>query len=187
MGNYMTIETTALHGCTCFSLQSTADIQNGAIVGKGDLVTGEKSVYTALDDYTDGMYLVANPAWSYKDGSLTDQNEENFINKAGTAFRVYELKKDRKYKVGNLPSTITLAVGDYVTFADGAYAKSDTATALKVVDVEEIGFPYCIGSAGVTITGDDTNEYGYAIDTRNTKYTIEVVNIPATTTTPDGD
>lgn len=174
MANYMTVETTNLEGCANFSLQSTSDIQNGAIVGKGDLVTGEKSVYTALDDYTDGMYLVANPAWSYNDNSATDQNEENFINKAGVPFRVYELKKDRKYKIGNVPATITLEKGDFVEFKDGAYAKAATDTKLKVVDVEEIGFPYCIGSAGVAITGDSTNEYGYAIDTRVVKYTIEV-------------
>ena len=41
---YMTVETTNLNGCSCFSLQSDADVENGAIVGKGDLVTGEKSV-----------------------------------------------------------------------------------------------------------------------------------------------
>lgn len=180
MANYMTVETTNLKGCACFSLQSTSDIQNGAIVGKGDLITGEKSVYAALDDYTDGMYLVSHPAWSYKDGSLTDQNEENFINKAGVAFRAYELKKDRKFKIGNVP--VTLKKGDYVKFENGAYAKSTDATALQVVDVEEIGFPYCIGSAGVKITGDDTNEYGYAINMKNTKYTIEVVSVADSST-----
>ena len=172
---YMTVETTNLNGCSCFSLQSDDNVQNGAIVGKGDLVTGEKSVYTALDTYTDdAMYLVANPAWSYRDSSMTDQNEENFVNKAGVAFRVYELKKDRKYKIGNVPATVTLEKGDFVEFKDGIYAKATGNTKLKVVDVEEIGFPYCVGSAGVVITGDSTNEYGYAIDTRNVKYTIEV-------------
>ena len=172
---YMTVETTNLNGCSCFSLQSNADVQNGAIVGKGDLVTGEKSVYVSLDTYTDdAMYLVANPAWSYKNGSLTDQNEENFINKAGVAFRVYELKKDRKFKIGNVPATVTFEKGDFVEFKDGSYDKAASDTKLKVVDVEEIGFPYCIGSAGVVITGDSKNEYGYAIDTRNVKYTIEV-------------
>ncbi len=174
MGNYMTVETTNLKGCFCFDLQSTADVQNGALVGKGDLVTGEKSVYAALDDYTNGMYLVANPAWSYNDNSAVNQNEENFINKAGTVFRAYELEKDRKFKISNLPKTITFAVGDYVEFKDGAYAKASAETKLKVVDVEETGFPYCIGSAGVKITGDEANNYGYAIDTRNIKYTIEV-------------
>ena len=54
--NYMTVETTNLEGCICYSLQSTTDVQNGAVVGKGELVTGERSVYMALDDYTDGMF-----------------------------------------------------------------------------------------------------------------------------------
>lgn len=173
--SYMTVETTNLIGCVCYDLQSTGDVQNGAIVGKGDLVTGEKSVYTALEDYADGMYLVANPAWSYNDNSATDQNEENFINKANIPFRVYELKKDKKFKVGNIPSTITLAKGDFVEFVDGAYAKAAADTNLKVVDVEEVGFPYCIGSAGVVVTGDTSNAYGSAIDTRVVKYTIQVV------------
>ena len=62
MNEYMVAESTLLTGARIFSLQSTKDIQNGAIVGKGDLVTGEKSVYTATDDYTNGMYLVVNPA-----------------------------------------------------------------------------------------------------------------------------
>lgn len=173
--SYMTVETTNLIGCVCYDLQSTGDVQNGAIVGKGDLVTGEKSVYTALDDYADGMYLVANSAWSYNDNSATDQNEENFINKANVPFRVYELKKDKKYKIGNVPSTITLAVGDYVEFKSGAYAKASGTTNLKVVNVEEVGFPYCIGSAGIAITGDSSNVYGKAIDTRVVKYTIQVM------------
>lgn len=172
--NYMTVETTNLHGCACFSFQATTDIQNGAIVGKGDLVIGENSIYNSLDDYTNGMYLVANPAWSYNDNSLTDQNEEKFINKAGTPFRVYELKKNRKFKIGNLPLSVTLEKGDFIEFKDGSYAKAASDTKLKVIDIEEIGFPYCIGAAGVAITGDTSNQYGYAIDTRVTKYTIEV-------------
>lgn len=178
--NYMTVETTNLEGCSCYSLQSTADVQNGAIVGKGDLIEGEKSIYNALDTYeSDSMFLVANPAWSYKNNSATDQNEEKFINKAGMAFRVYELRPNKKYKVSNLPSTITFEKGDYVEFKDGAYSKASAATALKVIDVEEVGFPYCIGSAGVAITGDTKNEYGHAVDTRKIKYTIEVENVKA--------
>lgn len=173
--SYMTVETTNLIGCVCYDLQSTGDVQNGAIVGKGDLVTGEKSVYTALEDYSDGMYLVAQSAWSYNDNSATDQNEENFINKANVPFRVYELKKDKKFKIGNVPSTITLAKGDFVEFTNGAYAKAAADTNLKVVDVEEVGFPYCIGSAGVVVTGDASNTYGSAIDTRVVKYTIQVM------------
>ncbi len=173
---YMTVETTALHGSVCFSLRATKDIENGAIVGKGDLVTGETSIYTALDDYSDGMYLVANPAWVYEVYKATDMNEENYINKASIPFRVYKLEKDMKYKISNIADGVTLAVGDYVKFESGAYAKSSDATQLKVVAIEELGFPYCIGSAGT-----ESTEYGYAIGKVTKKYTIEVVNTPAST------
>lgn len=174
MNEYMVAESTLLTGARIFSLQSTKDIQNGAIVGKGDLVTGEKSIYTALDDYTDDMYLVLNPAWSYKNDRVTDQNEENYINKAGIAFRAYRLKKDMKYKIYNI--TETFAKGDKVKYdaATGKYAKDESGI-LEVVDVEEVGFPYCIGSIGVQLSGDSDNEYGYSTGNKTIKYTIEKI------------
>lgn len=172
MNDFMTVETTNVYGCPCFSLQATADIQNGAVVGKGDLVTGEDSIYTALDDYSAGIYLVANPAWSYDTSRKVNQNEENYINKAGIPFRAYGLKKDNKYTIGNVP--VTLEVGDFVEYKDGAYAKATGDTKLKVVYIEEVGFPYFVGQYGSTITGDTDNEYGYAVDARVKKYTIEV-------------
>ena len=89
--NFMVAESTNLTGARIFSLQATKDIQNGVIVGKGDLVTGKDQIYTALDDYTDGMYLVLNPAWSYDDSKLVNQNEENYVNKSDKPFRVYRL------------------------------------------------------------------------------------------------
>lgn len=173
--SYMVVETTLVDGARLFSLQSTKDIQNGAIVGKGDLVTGEREVYNALDDYTGGKYLVSNPAWSYEDYRVVNQNEENYINKKGIAFRVYRLEKDMKYKIYNIDETF--AVGDYVTYnaTAGKYEKDSTnASGLKVVAVEEVGFPYCIGSIGVQVVGDSGNEYGYATGAKTTKYTIEV-------------
>ena len=173
MANYMVAESTLLTDARIFSMQSTKDVQNGAIVGKGDLVTGEREVYTALDDVTGGMYLVLNPAWSYESGA-TKQNEENFVNKAGIAFRAYRLEKDMKYKISNVAETF--AVGDEVQY-DAATEKyvAGTDTGLKVVAVEEVGFPYCIGSIGVQVVGDTGNEYGYATGAKTTKYTIEVV------------
>lgn len=55
---YMVVETSFVPRSVCFSLQSESDIENGAIVGKGDLVEGETSVYKAETDYVDGMYSV---------------------------------------------------------------------------------------------------------------------------------
>ena len=73
---YMVAESTFLPKSVCFSLQSDTDVENGAIVGKGDLVEGETSVYEAETDYSTGMYLVLNPAWSYDTSRMVNQNEE---------------------------------------------------------------------------------------------------------------
>ena len=173
--SYMVVETTLVDGARLFSLQATKDIQNGAIVGKGDLVTGEREIYNAIDEVTGGKYLVANPAWSYDDSRLVNQNEENYINKKGIAFRAYRLEKDMKYKIYNVDETFS--VGDYVKYnaTAGKYEKdSSNASGLKVVAVEEVGFPYCIGSIGAKVVGDSGNEYGYATGAKTTKYTIEV-------------
>ena len=173
--SYMVVETTLVDGARLFSLQSTKDLQNGAVVGKGDLVTGEREIYNAIDEVTDGKYLVANPAWSYDDSRLVNQNEENYINKKGIAFRAYRLEKDMKYKIYNVDETFS--VGDYVKYnaTAGKYEKdSSNASGLKVVAVEEVGFPYCIGSIGAKVVGDSGNEYGYATGAKTTKYTIEV-------------
>ena len=173
--SYMVVETTLVDGARLFSLQSTKDLQNGAVVGKGDLVTGEREIYNALDDVTDGKYLVANPAFSYDDSRIVNQNEENYINKKGIAFRAYRLEKDMKYKIYNVDETFS--VGDYVKYnaTAGKYEKdSSNASGLKVVAVEEVGFPYCIGSIGAKVVGDSGNEYGYATGAKTTKYTIEV-------------
>lgn len=173
--SYMVVETTLVDGARLFSLQSTKDLQNGAVVGKGDLVTGEREIYNAIDEVTDGKYLVANPAFSYDDSRIVNQNEENYINKKGIAFRAYRLEKDMKYKISNIDETFS--VGDYVKYnaTAGKYEKdSSNASGLKVVAVEEVGFPYCIGSIGAKVVGDSGNEYGYATGAKTTKYTIEV-------------
>lgn len=174
--SYMVVETTLVDGARLFSLQSTRDIQNGAIVGKGDLVTGEREIYNALDDTTNGKYLVANPAWSYDDNRLVNQNEENYVNKANIPYRAYRLEKDMKFKVYNIAETFS--VSEYVKYnaTTGKYEVDGTnASGLKVVAVEEVGFPYCIGSIGTQVVGDVGNEYGYATGAKTTKYTIEVV------------
>lgn len=167
---FMCVETTFVPRSVCFSLKAEKDIENGSIVGKGDLVEGEMSVYEAEDDYSDGIYLVANPAWSYDTSRMVNQNEENFINKAGSIFRVYRLEKDMKYKVYNLDLETPFVAGDHVKFEGGKYAKDDTSASPLVVErVEEVGFPFCVGSGG-TLNGD----YGYAVGEVMKKYTIRV-------------
>ena len=167
---FMVCETTFVPRSVCFSLKAEKDIENGSIVGKGDLVEGEMSVYEAEDDYSDGIYLVANPAWSYDTSRMVNQNEENFINKAGSIFRVYRLGKDMKYKVYNLDLETPFVACHHVMFQGGKYAKDDTSASPLVVErVEEVGFPFCVGSGG-TLNGD----YGYAVGEVMKKYIIRV-------------
>lgn len=190
MANYNVVETTNMFGAKCLSFQATTDIENGMLIAKGDLVTGEKEVYSAtVPTADDEVYLVANPAWSYDDSSATSQNEENFINKTGIAFRGYQLKKDNKFKtystgITPIDEDTALAVGQFVT-VDGTTYKPKAVTAKptsgfigKIVDIEEIGFPYCVGSLGKNVilgSGDTAVSMGYAVDTRVTKVTIEVI------------
>jgi len=170
----MVAESTLLTCAHNFSFQATKDIQNGAIVGKGDLMTDEDSIYNALDDYSDGEYLVLNPAWSYDNTRIANQNEENFINKAGVSFRVYKLEKDNKFKIYNTPEKFK--IGDFVKY-DPISEKYvvDANSNFKVVDIENVGFPYCIGSIGAQVIGDEDNKYGYATGNRTIKYTIEKI------------
>lgn len=182
---YNICETTNMYGSKCLSFQAETDIENGFLIAKGDLLEGESEVYTAkIPTDTDEVYLVANPAWSY-DNKATDQNEENFINKAGIAFRGRQLKKDNKFKVYDygitpIDNDTPIAKGQYITI-DGTTYKPKAVAAVpatgfvgKVVNVETVGFPYCIGSVGqpVTING---NSMGYAANMCVTKVTIEVI------------
>ena len=189
MATYNVVETTNMWGSKCLSFQATSDIENGMFIAKGDLIAGETDVYAAAVPTTsDEVYLVANPAWSYNDNSLTDQNEENFINKAGIAFRGYQLKKDNKFKIYSTAITPVsgseLAKGQFIT-VDGTThkpkavaAKPSTGFVGKIADIETLGFPYCVGSLGKNIvigSGDNAVSMGYAADTRVTKVTIEVI------------
>jgi len=190
MANYNVVETTNLYGSKCLSFQATTDIENGMLIAKGDLVTGEKEIYTATVPTTDDeVYLVANSAWSYDDSSTTSQNEENFINKANIAFRGFQLKKDNKFKTYSTGITpigedTALAVGQFITIDGTTHKPKAVATKPesgfvgKIVDIEEIGFPFCVGSLGQNViigSGDTAVTMGYSVDTRVTKVTIEVI------------
>lgn len=181
--SYMTVETTNLTGCACFSFQCDEyDVPNGAVVGRGELVDGETEIYKAVDltksNYKNGLFLVANPAWNYDDSSATAQNEENYVNVKGKPFRVYELLPHRKFKIANVSANSSFDEHGFITYKleNGKYEQDSSAKAgLKIIGTEEVGFPYCIGSAGTKLSDDD-GKYGYVLDMRTTKYTIELVS-----------
>lgn len=163
MAKYNIVETTKVSG-RCFDFVADIDIENGSFVAMGDLVDGERNIYKAkIPTAGDEVFLVANPAWDYDDSRTVNQNEDNYINKAGTPFRVYGLLaiNHDKFGVEDYGITVTagseIAVDDYVT-VDGTTTKikdaGTTAPAAtngfvgKVVEIEDYGFAYTTGTAG---------------------------------------
>lgn len=154
---YGVVHTTNLSGCDNYSFQHTADIENGALVAKGDLIEGERQIYAAVLDAKEPAYLVANPALVYDDSTYAKRQEDAYINKAGKAFRVYELKANKKYAITSysIVGGESVKVGDElgVTAAGKlSNAVTDSALIVKVTAIDTYGFPYAVGSAGTVDT-----------------------------------
>ena len=154
---YGVVHTTNLSGCDNYSFQHTADIENGTLVAKGDLVAGERQIYQAELDASKPAFLVANPAWNYDDSTYAKAQEDAYINPANKAFRVYELKANKKYAI----TSYSIVDGDAVVVGDelgvdanGKLDKTvvDSALIVKVVAIDNYGFAHAIGSAGAVST-----------------------------------
>lgn len=154
---YGVVHTTNLSGCDNYSFQYTADIENGTLVAKGALVEGERQVYHAVLDASKPAFLVANPAWNYDNSTYAKSQEDAYINAKGKAFRVYELKENKKFAVTSysIVGGDTVKVGDELGVgADGklSNAVTDSALIVKVVAVDVYGFAYPVGAAGTADT-----------------------------------
>lgn len=159
MAIYNKVETTNVSG-RCFSFVSDMGVENGSLVAMGELVEGTNDTYKGeIPAIGNKVFLVANPAWSYDDCRTVNQNEENYINKADLAYRVYELKELDKFTVEDygISDNTTLAVGDYVTVDGTTAVIKDVGTAApadiygfvgRVERIETYGFAFCTGTAG---------------------------------------
>lgn len=150
------------------------NIENGAVVKKGAIMEGEREIYAAgIPALGDEIFFVANPAWSYKNGTI-EQNEDNYINVANKPFRVYTLLADNHDRFGVTDYSITPvtsgteelapAVGDYIG-VDGTTVKLKNLGATAPANAADRGF---IGKIV------DINTYGCAIPT-GTAGTISTV------------
>ncbi len=155
------VYSTNLWGCKCFSFISDKDLDNGMLVTKGELETGEREIYKAEFDVSKPAYLVANPAWVYDDYNYERQKDESvYVNEACKPFRAYELAETRRYSVSSDITADELAAGDYVIMgSDGRITKAagesnpSNAFVGKVIFVDNRGFTYAVGSAGNVKTG----------------------------------
>jgi len=182
---YGVVETTKITEICYDFVNNTTDIENGWVVKKGDIVTGERNVYAAeIPAATDKVYLVANPAWSYTD-IPSEQGEENFINVKKKVFRGYGLAPTNKFGVTDYTITDgdTIAVGNYVG-VDGTTMKlknlgSTEPTGVgfygKVTEIENTGIYPCINIATVTSPSGTPPTGGGEIVAEGKKVIIEVV------------
>ncbi len=129
---------------TCYSFQYTDDVENGTFMHMGELLPDQKDIYNAVLPVTANLaskkaYFVANPAWIYDVTSRMDLNEDQFINEAERAFRVYDLRPLDKITVCDysIDHTADLAVGQYVQLQDGSGRL--TATAIEPTGVAFYG------------------------------------------------
>ena len=166
-----------------FSFLHNADVENGTFVFKGDLVAGETQIYNALIPTTATLkqkaYLVNDPAWSYDTSKSVNQNRENYVNVAGTAFRGYDINTTNKFDVSVYTIDGVVEVGNYVTLQNGngrliaGTAAPASATYGLIGKIERF---YEKGHFSPIDAGGDVDAaLGYGLDGRIRYAVIEVI------------
>lgn len=157
---------------TPMSFTSLVELENGMVIERGAVVTDKPLIYNAIAPTGTGeVYVVGDPAWSYDNSGKTNQNEDEYVIKAGKTFRAYPLdgkgNPDRftvaDYGIDNGGS---IAVGGYVGSQAGSnkllYSSTLPASGFagKVVEVKTQGCAYFVGQT---------------VDTQVKLVTVEVV------------
>ena len=177
------VHTTNILGAKPLSFISGEDLENGFLVMKSDLADGELQIYNAVKPAAGNLkeraYAVANPAWAYDTSRPTSQNEENFINPKGRAFRVYDFSVGNIMTVTDYSLTGAAEVGKYVVPAADSYKGAVVATVEmedygfvgKIISIQEIGYFYAVGQAG----GASDPVLGTGVDGRVTMVSVEII------------
>lgn len=105
-----------------FDAVSSSDVENGTFgyLTGVDTTNGEP-VYTFVKGYSAGkdVFVVDQPAWNEDTHHRVNQRRDKFINKAGSVFRIREVKRNDKFGItidGVTAATqATMDVGKYVT------------------------------------------------------------------------
>ena len=173
MAKYNVVETTRVTG-KCFDFTYSADLENGSVIAKGALVTGERNIYTAtVPAVGNEVFLVADPCTPYDDKPLIKMNEDQYIIPANKPFRAYGLlaiNHDRfsVMDYGITPAQsggedIDPAIDDYIG-VDGTTMKlknlgttaptaATTGFIGKIIEIEDATYQRITGSGGTQIMG----------------------------------
>ncbi len=150
------VETSFLENSVCRSFISDKEIDNGTLISKGELETGEREIYRAEFNVKKPAFLVADPKGGADDYTYEQKYDEAFhTNEPCVAFRGYQLKPMDRFRVTSDITAETLAEGDFVISDDEgrlkkAAAEDNPGNAFvgKVLRVDNGGFSYSVGSAG---------------------------------------
>ena len=153
--SYGIFESTKITGGN-FSFLSTVDLENGMLIHKGGLVPGSKDIYealipTAANIANEPVYVVGDPAWNYDTSSAINQNEDQYIVKAGMVFRCYGLKPTDKFGIADYGIDGTPVVGEYVGLLNDSAKPIASATVPsgafvgRVIQEVDMGHEYFVG------------------------------------------
>lgn len=105
-----------------FDAVCASDVENGTFgyITGIDSTNGDP-VYTFVKGYAEGkdVFVVDQPAWDSDTSRIANQRRDKFINKAGSIFRIREVKRNDKFGItidGVTSATqATMDIGKYVT------------------------------------------------------------------------
>lgn len=104
-----------------FDAVANEDLENGVFGYIDGLQTGSDTIYVFKKGTKAGepVYVIDQPAWNEDTHHRTNQRKDKFINKAGSVFRIREVKRNDKFGITidgiTAASQATMDVGKYVT------------------------------------------------------------------------
>jgi hypothetical protein len=145
-----------------YSVQSTEALQNGFITFKGDLVEGEREIYTAKKPATadlgnDAALFIQAPEINYDESTLDKAQFGAFGIEANTPARAYDLYVGDIIEISTDGLTILstdAVVGNYLIPQDGSYKLAESETVgttkftAKIIEVRTNGTLTYVGSNG---------------------------------------
>jgi len=148
-----------------YSVQANEELQNGFVGHLGELIDGEREVYSLVKPTTesikkDTIVLIANPEINYEERTMNDYALENYSIPANEASKAYELNKTDIFSVSDdmvdvIDKSNGAKKGNYVVAQDGSFKLKEVESldgtevfVAKILPLETIGTTTVIGMPG---------------------------------------
>lgn len=147
-----------------FSFLSATDaLENGQVVFKGGLVSGETEIYTAVKPLTatlvtDSVYIIKAPEINYDESSYAKRQLGQFRTEINVPARGYEVGKNDIVEISYDALTLLLTdavVGNFLIAQNSSHKLAESATDLgtakfsaKILEIRTVGTMQYVGSNG---------------------------------------